>query len=108
MDILKEKQYNTKNSDYLSRYFNFPFYYNTEDQKYIYGITSNLSKDTPYVVVKIKAETTLDYLANKYYGRPDYYWIIADFNSIQDPFIKLSDYFEFIKIPSLSEIEFGK
>ena len=49
---------------------------------------------------------TLDSLALKYYGRPDLFWIIADFNRIQDPFIKLVDYFSIIKIPSLSTLSF--
>ena len=49
---------------------------------------------------------TLDFLANKYYGRPDYYWVIADFNHIRDPFINLSDWFNTIKIPSLGSLEF--
>lgn len=108
MDILKEKQFKTDINDYLSRYANFPFYYNTEDNKYMYGLTANLSKDTSYITVEVKDTTTLDYLSNKYYGRPDYYWVIADFNSIQDPFIHLKDYFDTIKIPSIADISYGE
>ena len=50
--------------------------------------------------------TTLDYLANKYYGRPDYFWVIADFNRIQDPFKPLYPRFEQIKIPNIGAIEY--
>ena len=104
MDVLKEKS--QKTFEYTSRYANFPYYYNTRDKKYIYGITNQLKTDKSYVVVKVTESTTLDALANKYYGRPDYFWIIADFNRINDPFIDLSDYFTEIKIPSISEIEY--
>ena len=104
MDILKDRQ--GKSYDYLSRYANFSIYYNTLDKKFITGLTAQLSKDTTYVVIKVDESTTLDYLANKYYGRPDYFWVIADFNDIADPFITLSDYFTELKVPSLSTISF--
>lgn len=110
MDILKDKtmstQYNDANRSSLSRYANFPMYYNTVDEKYIMGLSSHLSKNNLYIIVDVDEETSLDYLANKYYGRPDYFWVIADFNSILDPFIKLSDYFETLKIPSLTTINY--
>lgn len=104
MDVLKEKQ--LKNYDYLSRYATFPFYYNSNDNKYIYGITSQLSKENQFVAHKVKQTDTLESLALDYYGRPDFYWIIADFNRICDPFIKLFGNVEIINIPTLSNIEF--
>lgn len=104
MDILTNKTKESK--DYISRYSNFYYYYNTKDQKYMYGLTSQLSTDTTYALIDVHEYDTLDYFANKYYGRPDYYWVIADFNRIQDPFIKLSDYFTQIKIPNIGSIEF--
>lgn len=104
MDILKDKQ--SKYYDYLSRYASFPIYFNTLDKKFMTGLTAQLSKETSYVVVKVDASTTLDFLANKYYGRPDYFWVIADFNDITDPFITLSDYFTDIKVPSLASVSF--
>ena len=104
MDVLKDKEYKTYKS--ISRYTSFPYYYNTKDNKYIYGLTRQLSKDAEYILVNVDERTTLDKLALTYYGRPDYYWIIADFNDIQDPFIKLSDKFKSIKIPSISQIKF--
>lgn len=104
MDVLKNKS--IKSYSYVSRYAAVPFYYHTLDKKYIYGISKQLSPDTPYVEVTITAEDTLDSLANNYYGRPDYYCLIADFNQIRDAFIKLSDHYTKIKIPSLSAIEY--
>lgn len=102
MDILTNKSY--KQYTYTSRYSSFPYYYNTEDNKYIYGLTKHLGKDVTYVVHTIQDYDTLDLLANGYYGRPDLYWIIADFNNIKDPLINLQDNFETLKIPTLNSI----
>lgn len=104
MDVLKNKQF--RKYDYISRYATFPLYYNTNDEKYIYGITSQLNSETVYVAHNVVQTDTLDSLAFKYYGRPDLYWIIADFNRIQDPFISLFDYFKVIRVPSLSTLSF--
>lgn len=104
MDILKNKT--AKSYDYLSRYSTFSIYYHTQDNKFIYEKTAQLSPETSYALVNVTEATTLDGLAFKYYGRPDYYWIIADFNRIQDPFIQLSDYFTKIKVPTITAIEF--
>jgi len=106
MDILKDKQYATY--DYTCRYTGVPYYYNTIDDREIYGLGSNLYKDTSWVAHKIKETDTLDSLALAYYNNPTFWWIIAYFNDIQDPFIKLVDKFTIIKIPSISSIEFGK
>lgn len=104
MDVLKNKSY--KNYNYLSRYIAFPYYYNTLDNKYIYGLTKQLSKNTVYVAHKVKQSDTLDSLANYYYGRPDLYWVIANFNNINDCFIDLYSNFTSIKVPSLSSISY--
>ena len=106
MNILKDKT--RKSYEYISRYAEFYYYYNIEDQKYMYGTTQQLSPSTAYVTVKVDQSTTLDGLADKYYGRPDYFWIIADFNRINDPFMKLYPAFESIKIPNIGAIEFEK
>lgn len=71
MDILKDKQ--TRQYDYISRYAGFPFYYNTKDNKYIYGLTSQLSTSVRYTVHTVLPSDNLDYLSNYYYGRPDYF-----------------------------------
>lgn len=104
MDNLKNKSY--KEYDYVSRYTSFPYYYNTLDDKYVYGITSTIDHSIEYVEHKVTSADTLDNLALAYYGRPDYYWIIADFNDIVDPFIELSSQFKTIKIPSFSSVKF--
>lgn len=106
MDALKNKQYETY--DYTCRYSTVPYYYNTADEKYIYGIGKNMSKDITYVSHKIKETDTLDSLALKYYNNPTLYWVIAYFNDIQDCFVKLSDKFSIIKIPNISAISFSE
>lgn len=104
MDILTSKAY--KSYNYTSRYASYPYYYNTVDKKYMYGITGQLSAATDYTLHTITDTDTVDSLALKYYGRPDLYWIICDFNRIQDPYIKLSDVYNFIYIPSMSGIKY--
>lgn len=106
MDVLKNKTAVVR--DYISRYSSFPAYYHSLDNKYIQGTTGHLNTNTPYVLVHVDQSTTLDSLANKYYGRPDYWWIIADFNRISDPFINLFNRYSDLKIPSISSIEFIK
>ena len=71
MDVLKDKQ--TRTYDSLSRYSSIPFYYNTLDNKYIYGLTKQLGDDVDYIVHNVRANDSLDSIALYYYGRPDYY-----------------------------------
>lgn len=104
MDVLTNKS--KKLYNYTSRYAILPFYYHTVDRRYVYGISSNLRDDTEYIVHEIKDIDTLDSLALKYYGRPDLFWVIADFNRIRDPYIRLIDNYNFIYIPTLSSIRF--
>lgn len=104
MNILKNKQ--SKKYSYISRYSGFPLYYNTLDNKYIYGLTSQLKTNVQYFLYTVKENDTLDSLANTYYGRPDFYWVIADFNRIQDPFTNLKERFSTIKIPSIADIKY--
>lgn len=104
MDVLKNKS--RKSYPYISRYASVPTYYHTLDEKYMYGIAGQLSTNTPYVEVDVHPEDTFDSIANKYYGRPDYYYIIADFNRILDPFIILGQHYIKIKVPALASIEY--
>lgn len=106
MDALKDKKY--KQYDYVSKYASFPYYYNTLDGKYIYGLTSNIDKSISYVSHIVRQGDTLDSLALTYYGRPDYYWIIADFNNILDPYTVLCEKFDTIKIPTFSSVKYVK
>ena len=103
MNVLIKKQY--KDYDKLSRYSNFPFYFHTRDNKYIYGKTSHLNPNTLYTEHTIGPRDTVDSLALYYYNNPTLYWIICDFNRINDPYKKLIPG-EKIKIPSISNIEF--
>lgn len=105
MDILKDKNY--KDFDYTCRYSGVPYYYNTQDEKYIYGLSSNLNKDTAYIIHDVKDNDTLDALALKYYNNPTYYWVIAAFNDIQDCYITISDEYKHLKIPNIVGIKFG-
>ena len=106
MDVLKDKQYGV--FDYNPcRYTGVPYYYNTQDEKYIYGLGSNMKKDLPWVAHKVKQEDSLDSIALTYYNNPTYWWVIAYFNDIQDSLVHLIDYYDIIKIPNISSIEFG-
>lgn len=103
MEVLKDKAY--RRYDYISRYTGFPYYYNAVDNKYIYGTTGQIVKDIPYVLHIAQQRDTFDTLALKYYGNPTLYWVICDFNDIQDPYTDI-EVGQKIKIPSLSSISF--
>ena len=102
MEVI-DKTYKTYTK--LSRYNNFTYYYQSNDKKYIYGITSRLNDKTSYTNYLVKKNDTLDTLALYYYNNPTYFWIIADFNRISDPYKKLDEN-TYIKIPSFSSISF--
>ena len=106
MDTLKNKRYEAY--DYTSRYTSVPYYYDTLDNRDIYGIGTNMLKNISFISHKVSEFDTLDSLALKYYNNPTYWWIIAYFNDIQDAFIDLNDKFEIIQIPSIASIEFGE
>jgi nucleoid-associated protein YgaU len=106
MDTLKSKVYN--DFDYLSRYKNIPYYYDTLSNREIYGIGTNIRTDTEFMTHIVKSNDTLNSLALKYYNNPTFWWIIAYFNNIQDAFKPLRDKYVTLKIPSISSIEFGK
>ena len=102
-DVLIDKQY--KRYDKVSRYQSFPYYYNKADDKYVYGTTAWLSDSTPYTEYTCGAQDTLDSIALYFYGTPTLYWVIADFNRILDPLIKLYAG-DTLKIPDFSQIFF--
>lgn len=106
MDKLTNKQFATY--DYTSRYVGVPYYFNTEDNREIYGLGKNLIKTTAWVAHKLTQTDTLDYLALKYYNNPTLWWVIAYFNDIQDPLADLQDRFSVLKIPSISGIQFDE
>lgn len=95
-----------KSYDKVSRYQVFPYYYNTADDKYFYGISSHLvTDDVTFVAHKVKRGDTLDTLALYYYNNPTYYWVIADFNKIRDPFVDLK-VGSVLRIPTFSNLAF--
>ena len=104
MDTLKNKRYN--NFTYVSRYTGIPYYYDTQAQRDVYGLIKPMLKKTAWVAHKVEQEDSFDSLALKYYNNPTYWWVIAFFNNIPDPFIRLSSRFDIIKIPSISSIVF--
>lgn len=102
-DILTDKQQRSYNK--TSRYADLFYYYNTIDEKFIYGTAKQLNKETPYKIHTVQEGESFDTLALYYYNNPTYYWIIADFNEIQDPYIEL-EIGRKIKIPNFSNIAF--
>ena len=106
MDTLKNKTYAT--FDYLSRYTSVPYYYDTLQNREVYGIGTNVNTTTEYVTHKVRNNDTLNSLALKYYNNPTFWWVIAYFNDIQDPFKQLIKKYETLKIPNISSIEFGR
>lgn len=102
-DILTNKQFKTYTK--ISRYSGVPFYFNTIDNRYQYGVGTNLRTDTAHKVHKVIEGDTLDTLALYYYNNPTYFWIIAEYNRIQDPYEQL-EIGSRIKIPTFSTIEF--
>ena len=104
MEKLTKKRFNQY--DYLSRYTGVAYYYDSKNAREVMGIGEQLSKDAPFVSHKIKPEDSLDSLALTYYSNPTYWWLIAYFNNITDPFIQLSTKFSIIKIPNISSVKF--
>ena len=96
---------NYKNYDKLSRYSYLPYFYNKNTNKYNFVTGAWLDNTTPYQNYVIQKNDTLDTLSLRAYGSPLYYWIIASFNRINDPFQELKEGIV-IKIPSKSTIVF--
>ena len=103
MDVLINKKYKTYNN--FSRYSPLPYYYHTIDNKYVYSTAKRLRDDTPYSIHEVVDGDTLDSIALSYYNNPTYYWIIADYNRILDPYEELKVGSQ-LKIPSFSGVEF--
>ena len=49
-----------------------------------------LEKNLPNIKHTVISGDTLDSIALFYYGNPTYYWMIADYNDILDPFSPLT------------------
>lgn len=103
MDVLNNKSY--KSYDKLSRYTQLPYYYHSLDNKYVYGVTSQLRKNTSYTRYKVKQNDTYDLISLIFYNNPTYFWVICDFNDVNDPF-SLPQVGSYLKIPVISNIAF--
>ena len=104
MDRLQQKAYRTYN--YISRYSSFPYYYNTEDEKYIYGTTAYLDASTPYTLYKVQKTDTWDSMALKFYNSPTFFWILCDCNRVRNPY-EMPEVGTLIKVPALTNIKFN-
>ena len=104
MSVLENKTISAY--DYSSRYNLVPYYFDTRDGKYFRGLTKNLNKEAQYLIHVVTQTDTLDSLSFKYYGRPDLYWIIANFNNVQDCFESLYKKYNYLYIPNYSDVRF--
>lgn len=92
--------------DYLSRYTGVSYFYDTKHNRDIFGIGSQISFDTPYLLHKVEVGDNLDKLALKYYNNPSYWWVLAYFNKINDAFSNIDKTYTTLKIPTISSIVF--
>ena len=106
MDTLIKKTY--ASFDYLSRYADIPYYYDTLSNRQIFGIGTNMNYEAEFVTHKVKQNDTLHSLSLRYYNNPTYWWIIAYFNNIQDSFQPLIKKYKTLKIPNITNISFGR
>ena len=105
MNIEDNLSKNYRDVPYLSRYSAFPYYYDSVNNKYYYGLTAQLDKTAPYALYKVKEGDSYDSIASKHYGSALYYWIICHFNDIFDC-TKDPEAGTDLKIPSLNSINF--
>ena len=104
MDKLKNKVFISY--DYTSRYAGVPNYFDALVERDVAGIGTAMRTDTPFIWHKLLDTDTLDSLALKYYNNPTYWWIIAYFNKVKDPFTPLQTLYKTIKIPTLASVAF--
>ena len=94
-----------RNYDYVCRYQGFPYYYDSRNNRYYYGLTSYLSDNTDYVVYEVKPGDSYDSIALDKYGCALYYWIILDYNRILDA-LEPPVPGTILRLPSLNSIIF--
>lgn len=103
MDRLVDKTYKTYTR--ISRYSSFPYYYDTVNNRYVYGTLSHLDPTTPFTSYIVKKNDTFDSISLAFYNTPLFFWVICDFNQITDPF-QIPPEGSTLNIPILSSIEF--
>ena len=104
MDTLKNKNYITYN--YLNRYTTVPYYYDTLRNMQVFGIGTNLNKNTESFLYVVGRNESLDSIALKYYNNPTFWWVIAYFNDLLDSLEPLEPGTT-LRIPAIASIEFG-
>lgn len=103
--MAKNEIKNYKKYDYISRYESFPYYYDKQNNKYYYGITSFLNNEGSYVIYKTKMGDTYDSIALDNYGSSLLYWVICDYNRVFDCLSPIEVGTE-LKLPALNSIKF--
>lgn len=96
-----------KSYSYLSRYSSVPVMGDTTAGKQYHGTVKWIDEEASYTIYRCGINDTLERIALNLYGNPQYWWVIADFNRIVDPFAKLKEGQE-LKIVSLNDITFTK
>ena len=104
MDKLTNKQ--NLVFDYKSRYAGVPFYFDTKLRRETPGITNQINFNNDYFIHKVQPDDSLDSLALEYYNNPTFWWLIAYFNKINDPFIDLVVNYRTLKIPTITDNTF--
>jgi hypothetical protein len=85
MKYAKPRQY-----EKISRYQIYRLIMDSLNNTYTETSNSTPVKDSDrdvYHEVQQNEENRLDIISNKYYGSPEYYWLIAMANDIVDPFV---------------------
>lgn len=104
MDRLTNKR--AESFDYTSRYTGVPYYYDKVANRDVYGIGQQIDFNTAYLSHSVRPGDTLDSLALVYYNNPTFWWAIAYFNKINDPFINLATKYRVIRIPAIASVVF--
>lgn len=94
-----------KNYDYISRYESFPYYYDSSNNRYYYGLTASLKLDATYALYEVRAGDSYDSIASDYYGSALYYWVICNFNGIFNA-LEQPEVGTVLKLPALNEVRF--
>lgn len=94
-----------KTYDYISRYESFPYFYDKINNRYFYGLSSNIREDLPYILYKVKPGDSYDSIAYDHYGNALFYWVICDFNRIADA-LSTPEVNTELKLPALNSVVF--
>ena len=102
---MQNKTKNFKQYPYISRYESFPYYYDDYNNRYYYGLSANIAKDTPYASYVVKVGDTYDSIAYDVYGNSLFYWAICAFNNIFDC-LEAPEVGTVLKLPTINSIVF--